>query len=158
MITGIGLDAVSELRTTVRILVPQDWRFTVETVARTPDAALLVSHESVGLVVGQACKLVFRQPLCPFPLIVMANPAQSDSWAFGGSELAITPARDVPTALGHVRTVYAFSRYVYTPLEPLGLDPGDYVEHEWDDGELIGPIPAADFRDAGRSALRGRAP
>jgi hypothetical protein len=124
---------------------PQDWGYTVRTVAHTPGAALLASHESVGLVVEQACRLEFRQSGCPFPLVVMANASQADSWSFGGYGGRIVPPREVRSALGAAKTVFAFSRYVYTPLEPLGLDPGDYREIEWDDGELIGPIPIEDF-------------
>jgi uncharacterized membrane protein len=127
---------------------PQDWGYTVRIVAQTPGAALLASHESVGLVVEQACKLEFHQSGCPFPLVVMANPSQADSWSFGGYSGRIMPVREVRTALGPARTVFAFSRYVYTPLESLGLDPGDYKEVEWDDGELIGPIPIEDFPEA----------
>jgi hypothetical protein len=100
------------------------------------------------VVVQQACILRFHAPTCPFPLVVMYNPAQSDSWSFGGYRGPIVPVRQVRAALGSVRQVFVFSRYVYTPLVPLGLDPGDYREVEWDDGELIGPIPIDDFDSA----------
>ncbi|WP_395390969.1 hypothetical protein WBP07_10460 [Novosphingobium sp. BL-8A] len=135
-----------ELVTLVWIPKPQDWRRTVETVAHSPHAALLVSHESVGLVVQQACMLEYHGPGCPFPLVVMASRAPTDAWAFGGYRGHITPVRQVRAALLPARRVYAFSRYVYTPLPPLGLDENRYRRVEWDDGELIGPIPASDFR------------
>jgi uncharacterized membrane protein len=125
---------------------PQDWRRVVTTVARTPGAALLAAHESIGVIVTQACRVQFHTAKCPFPLVVMANPAESDMWARGGYPGPLVAPHDVAAALGHPGTVYAFSRYVYTPLEPLGLDPGDYTETQWDDGELIGPIPPEDFR------------
>lgn len=143
LVAAVGL---YELVTLVWIPEPQDWRRTVETVARTPDAALLVTHESVGLVVQQACMLEFHRPDCPFPMVVMASRAPTDAWAFGGYRGPITPVRQVPAALLPARRVYAFSRYVYTPLPPLGLDENRYRRVEWDDGELIGPIPATDFR------------
>jgi hypothetical protein len=130
---------------------PQDWAYTVRTVARNGNAALLATHESVGLVIEQACRLEFHRPGCPFPLVVMANPSQADSWSFGGFSGRITPQSQVRSALGPVQTVYAFSRYVYTPLEPLGLDPDRYRQVEWDDGTLIGPIPIKDFETARRS-------
>ncbi len=154
-IDGIGAAAVLTLVITVGLVEfegeenwlpqPQDWGYTVRTVAGTRGAALLASHESVGLVIEQACRLEFHQKGCPFPLVVMANPSLADSWSFGGYSGRIVPKRDVLAALGPARVVYAFSRYVYTPLEQLGLDPGDYKEVEWDDGELIGPIPIEDF-------------
>ncbi|HSR00846.1 MAG TPA: hypothetical protein VLM36_13145 [Sphingomicrobium sp.] len=144
-ILAIGL---YELFEDVWIPQPQDFRYTIRTVARAPNAVLLVSHESMGVVVQQACMIEFHRPSCPFRLIVMANPAQSDSWAFGGYRGPITAVRAVPAASAAAQTVYAFSRYVYTPLDQLGLDPGDYREVQWDDGELIGPIPPEDFISA----------
>jgi uncharacterized membrane protein len=135
---------------------PQDWHETVTTVARHPGSALLVSHESIGVVVQEACALEWHRDYCPFPLVVMASPAQSDSWAFGGYRGPIVSAAGVPAALGNAREVYAFSRYVYRPLAPFGLDAGDYHEQEWDDGELIGPIPVESFtRKAERGAVSG---
>ena len=124
---------------------PQDWQSAIRRVAQTPGGAMLVSHESIGVIVQQACMLEYHAPTCPFPLVVMANPSPTDNWSFGGYRGVITPPGQVRQALGRARTVFAFSRYVYTPLAPLGLDPGDYGEVEWDDGELIGPIPIAHF-------------
>ncbi|TCM19657.1 hypothetical protein EDF56_103300 [Novosphingobium sp. PhB165] len=145
-LAGVAAVGLYELVTLVWIPQPQDWRRTIQTVAHTPNSALLVSHESVGLVVQQACMLEFHRGDCPFPLIVMASRAPTDAWAFGGYRGPITPVRQVRTALVPARRVYAFSRYVYTPLPPLGLDENRYRRVEWDDGELIGPIPASDFR------------
>jgi uncharacterized membrane protein len=139
---GTGLFELDEDRL---IPVPQNWHYVLDTVARTPASALLVSHESIGLVVKQACILQFHAAKCPFPLIVIQNPAASDSWAAGGYGDTMISARQTRRAMGSARTIFAFSRYVYTPLAPLGLDPGDYHEAEWDDGELIGPIPVEDF-------------
>jgi len=139
-----------ELLEDVWIPQPQDFRYTIRTVARAPNAVLLVSQESMGVVVQQACMIEFHRPSCPFRLIVMANPAQSDSWSFGGYRGPITAVRAVPAALAGAQRVYAFSRYVYTPLDQLGLDPGDYTEVQWDDGELIGPIPPEDFVSVSR--------
>ncbi len=121
----------------------------MRTVAQTSGSVLLASHESVGLVIEQACRMEFRRPGCPFPLVVMANPSPADSWSSGGYGGRLVAPREVPAALRGARTVYAFSRYVYTPLEPLGLYPGDYREVQWDDGELIGPIPIEDFPGRG---------
>ncbi|WP_395334910.1 hypothetical protein WBP06_24650 [Novosphingobium sp. BL-8H] len=143
LVAAVGL---YELVTLVWIPEPQDWRRTVQTVAHSPNSALLVSHEAVGLVVQQACMLEYHGPGCPFPLVVMASRAPTDAWAFGGYRGRITPVPQVRAALVPARRVYAFSRYVYTPLPPLGLDENRYRRVEWDDGELIGPIPAADFR------------
>lgn len=131
------------------ISVPQDWRTAVRTVAAHPHAALLASHESIAVILQEACTIEFHQPHCPFPLVVMADPRPTDNWAFGGYRGALVPPDKVRAALGGpdgtVRTVYAFSRYFYTPLQHLGLDPGDYPEVQWDDGELIGPIPIEAF-------------
>jgi len=124
---------------------PQDWQGSIRRVAQTPGGAMLVSHESIGVIVQQACRLEYHASTCPFPLVVMANPSPTDNWAFGGYHGAIVAPAGVRKALGGASTVFAFSRYVYTPLAPLGLDPGDYGEVEWDDGELIGPIPVQDF-------------
>jgi len=146
LLGALALSGARELTREGTLPRPQDWRQTVTTVARTPGAALLASHESIGVVLTQMCRVQFHTPRCPFPLVVMANPSESDMWAKGGYPGPLVQPRDVAAALGHPGTVYAFSRYVYTPLEPLGLDPGDYPEVEWDDGELIGPIPPADFQ------------
>jgi hypothetical protein len=144
LLAAIG-DGLIELDEEGLIPTPQDWRYVLNTVARTPASALLVSHESIGVVVKQACMLQFHMAGCPFPLVVMQNPAASDSWAIDGYGGKIIPAERARIALGSARTVFAFSRYLYTPLAPLGLVPGDYHETEWDDGELIGPIPIEDF-------------
>jgi hypothetical protein len=138
-------DGLVELDEDGSIPLPQDWRYVLATVARTPQAALLVSHESIGLVVKQACKLQFHRNACPFPLIVMQNSAKSDGWSIGGYGSAITPVRRVRDALGAAQNIFVFSRYVYTPLTPFGLNPANYREVEWDDGELIGPISIGDF-------------
>jgi len=141
-IAGVGL---AERNRDDWIPHPQDWRRVVDTMAGAPGAALLVSHEAIGVVMQEACRVRFHRPACPFPLVVMRNDSLSDSWAFGGYRGPIVPPGKVREALGRGRVVYVFSRYVYTPLEPLGLDPGDYPELEWDDGELIGPVPVEDF-------------
>jgi hypothetical protein len=160
LVLGIGSGAVLAGVTTLGLVQlfeedwvpkPQDWAYTVKTVARHHNAALLATHESVGLVIEQACRLEFHRPGCPFPLVVMASPSRADSWSFGGFSGRITPQSEVRSALGPVRTVYAFSRYVYTPLQPLGLNPGRYRQVEWDDGTLIGPIPIKDFEARRRS-------
>jgi hypothetical protein len=146
LLVALTLSGLYDLTQEGTLPRPQDWREIVTTVARAPSRALLASHESIGVVVTEMCRVQFHTAKCPFPLVVMANPSESDMWARGGYPGPLVQPRDVPAALGHPRTVYAFSRYVYTPLEPLGLDPGDYTEVEWDDGELIGPIPPEDFR------------
>jgi hypothetical protein len=145
VIAAVTGDGLFELNEDGQIPTPQDWHYVLETMARNPGAPLLVSHESIGVVVQQACMLRFHTPTCPFPLVVMQNPAPSDSWSFGGYRGRMVSAGEVRAALGSARQVFAFSRYVYTPLAPLGLDPGDYREVAWDDGELIGPIPIEDF-------------
>jgi hypothetical protein len=124
---------------------PQDWQASIRRVHATPGSAMLVSHEAMGLIVQQACMLEYHGPTCPFPLIVMANSAQTDNWALGGYRGPIVGAFRVRRALGNARKVFAFSRYHYRPLDPFGLDKGDYEEMEWDDGELIGPIPVSAF-------------
>lgn len=145
LLVALCLSGLYDLTQEGTLPQPQDWRQTVTTVQRTPGAALLASHESIGVVVTQMCRVQFHMAKCPFPLVVMSNPSESDMWARGGYPGPLVQPRDVANALGHPSTVYAFSRYVYTPLEPLGLDPGDYHEMEWDDGELIGPIPLEHF-------------
>ena len=139
-------DGLMELRDDIWIPKPQDFHYTVQTVAHVPHAALLVSHESMGVVVTQACMLEFHAPGCPFPLVVMRNPARSDSWAFGGDSHPPVSAPQVRAALGHVQKVFVFSRYVYTPLAQLGMPSARYHDVAWDDGELFGPIPITDFR------------
>jgi hypothetical protein len=124
---------------------PQDWRRTVRTVASVPGAALLASHESIGVVIEQACVVQFGRLPCPFRLVVMTDPKQTDNWAFGGYHGHLVAPADVRAALGPARVVYAFSRYYYTPLQHLGLQPADWHEVFWDDGELIGPIPVQAF-------------
>jgi hypothetical protein len=124
---------------------PQDWRRTVLTVAHAPDAALLASHESVGVVIEQACLVELGHMPCPFPLVVMADPSPTDNWSAGGYAGHLAAPAHVRAALGPVRQVYAFSRYYYTPLEHLGLHARDWRQVYWDDGELIGPIPVHAF-------------
>lgn len=141
--TTVGL---VDLQSGTPIPIPQDFRYTVRTVARAARAALLVSHESMGLVVTQSCMLEFHRRSCPFPLVVTANPAQSDSWAFGGYDGPITEPEKVRLTLGSAQTVYAFSRYVYNPLDQIGMNPGKYPAVKWSDGELTGPIPIEEFR------------
>lgn len=141
-------DSLVELRDDIWIPKPQDFRYTVHAVADTPRSALIVSHESMGVVVTESCMLEFHAPACPFPLVVMRNPSRSDSWAFGGYRGPLVPARQVRNALGPARTVFVFSRYVYTPLAQLGMR-SDYHTVAWDDGELIGPISVGEF-DHGR--------
>lgn len=131
------------------IVMPQDMAVTVETVARTPGAALLASHESDGVVIEQACGVAFGSLRCPFPLVVMTDPRKTDNWAFGGYHGALIPPDRVRAALGGARTVFAFSRYYYTPLQHLGLDPARWNQIYWDDGELIGPIPVHAFDPPG---------
>lgn len=138
-------DGLFEYREDGMIPEPQDWGYVVETVAHVPGAALLASHESIGVMIDEACRLRFHRDGCPFAVVVMRNSAPTDSWATGGYGAPLVPAAQVRAALGRASEVFAFSRYVYTPLEPLGLDPGDYREVQWDDGELIGPIPIEDF-------------
>jgi uncharacterized membrane protein len=125
--------------------VPQDWRQTVRTAAARRDTALLASHESIGVVIEQSCLIEFGTSHCPFALIVMADPHQTDNWAFGGYHGRLVAAGAVRAALGRAMRVYAFSRYYYTPLEHLGLRPRDWPQIYWDDGELIGPIPTRAF-------------
>jgi hypothetical protein len=145
VLVAVFADGLDELLETTYIPVPQDFHYTVETVAHTPRGALLASHESMGVVITQACRLEFHAPRCPFPLVVMQNPARSDGWASGGYGEPLVAAPEVRAALGPARTVYAFSRYLYTPLSQLSLDAGRYRQAQWDDGELIGPIPVRDF-------------
>jgi len=140
-----------ELRNEVWIPQPQDFHAALQTVARTPGAALLASHESDGVVIQQACMIEFGRSTCPFPLVILANPAKSDSWATGGFRGNLTTPTGAYTTLAGAKTVFAFSRYVYTPLAQLGMDERRYHRVEWDDGELIGPIPAADFRASSAS-------
>jgi hypothetical protein len=154
--TGVALLVAGtgsyDLKNDVWIPRPQDFHAALQTVAHTPGAALLASHESDGVVIQQACMIEFGSATCPFPLVVLANPARSDSWATGGLRGPLTAPNDTYAALGATKTVYAFSRYVYTPLVQLGMDEHHYRRTEWDDGELIGPIPIADF--AARSASK----
>lgn len=144
VLLGLVWDSLIELRDDIWIPEPQDFHYAVRTVARTPHSALIVSHESMAVVVTQSCMLEFHAPACPFLLIAMRNPARSDSWAFGGYRGPLVPASQVRAALGSARTVFVFSRYVYTPLTQLGMR-SVYPTVAWDDGELIGPIPAEDF-------------
>lgn len=124
---------------------PQDLRRTVHTVAHRPGAALLVSHEAMGVVIEQTCLVEFGRLPCPFPLVAMADPRQTDNWAFGGFHGQLIAPAGVRKALGGADQVFAFSRYYYTPLEHLGLHAGDWPQIYWDDGELIGPIPVHAF-------------
>ncbi|EIZ80130.1 hypothetical protein WSK_1163 [Novosphingobium sp. Rr 2-17] len=143
-----------ELQTDVWIPQPQDFRYASHTVANTPRAALLASHESIAVVISQGCKLEFARPDCPFPFVVLANPAKSDSWSDGGYGKPLVPVAKARQALGNAKTVYAFSRYVYTPLDQLGIDARRYRHVEWDDGELIGPIPIADIPARPRAPIK----
>ena len=149
VLASVALAGLIDLLVIDYIGQPQDWRTTVHTVADDPGAALLASHESVGVVIEQTCLVEFRKPKCPFPLVVMADPRQTDNWAFGGYRGRLIPPAGVRAVLGRTRVVYAFGRYYYTPLQHLGLDPGDWHEMMWDDGELIGPIPVTAFDPPG---------
>jgi len=145
VLAGVALLGPWSLQHEAYIPTPQDWQAAIRRVDSTPGAAMLVSHESVAVVVQQACMIEFQAATCPFPLVVVANPAQTDSWAFGGYRGRIVSAFGVRRALGNTQSIFAFSRYVYRPLDPFGLDKGDYAEVSWDDGELIGPIPVDAF-------------
>ena len=145
-------DALANLGDEGLIPEPQDWRVVVTSVAQTPHSALLVSHESIGIVVKEACRLQFHRSACPFPLVVLKNPALSDSWARGGYGGKIVPPAAVAQALKPARTVFVFSRYVYTPLAQIGLDEAGFSKTAWDDGELIGPIPIVAFSRATTSS------
>lgn len=142
----IVVEGLIELRDEIWIPEPQDFRYAIATVAHTPHAALLVSHESMGVVLVQACRLAFHVPGCPFPLVVMQNPSRSDGWAFGGYGRPLSEPGNVRARLRGTRWVYVFSRYVYTPLSQLGMRRDRYRDVAWDDGELIGPIPISDFK------------
>jgi hypothetical protein len=148
--TGVVLAAIT-VAGLVDLLVlepdwqPQDWRRTVQTVAAHPGAALLASHESIGVVIEQSCLVEFGHLPCPFPLVVMTDPKQTDNWAFGGYRGQLVAPGQVRAALGGAQAVYVFSRYYYTPLEHLGLRPVGWPQVYWDDGELIGPIPVHAF-------------
>jgi hypothetical protein len=149
VIGAVALTGLIDVLWADTISVPQDFRQALRTVAAHPGAALLASHEAEGVVIEQACLVEFggkagRTP-CPFPLVVLTDPKPTDNWAFGGYRGHLVPPDGVRAALGRARTVYAFSRYYYTPLQHLGLDPGDWPEVFWDDGELIGPIPVSAF-------------
>jgi len=124
---------------------PQDWRRTVQTVAAAPGTALLASHEAIGVVIEQTCLVEFGHLPCPFPLVVMADPSPTDNWSAGGYSGPLVAPANLRAALGPVHQAYAFSRYVYTPLEHIGLHAHDWPEVYWDDGELIGPIPVHVF-------------
>jgi hypothetical protein len=125
--------------------IPQDWRYIVRTVARDRGAAMLASHESMGVVIEQVCLVEFGRTPCPFPLVVMADPHPTDNWAAGGYHGRLVAPGQVRAAIGRAPRVYAFSRYYYTPLEHLGMPRDRWFQAMWDDGELIGPIPASAF-------------
>ena len=131
---------------------PQDFRYTVRTVANAPGAALLASHESMGVVLEQSCVVEFGRLPCPFPLVVMADPKRTDNWADGGYHGRLVQPADVRAALGNARVVYAFGRYYYVPLQHLGLNPRAYFEAMWDDGELVGPILTHTFDPPAKGA------
>jgi type IV secretory pathway VirB2 component (pilin) len=149
VLAGMALAGLVDLLLIEPDWQPQDWRRTVQTVAARPDAALLASHESIGVVIEQTCVVEFGKLPCPFPLVVMADPKPTDNWSFGGYHGALVAPSDVRAALGRAREVFAFSRYYYTPLQHLGLHPADWHEVFWDDGELIGPIPIHAFDPPG---------
>ena len=141
----LSVAGLVDLQGTGQPFVPQNWRQTVQTVAARRDTVLLASHESIGVVIEQACLVEFGSTRCPFPLVVMADPRQTDNWAFGGYHGVLVAPDRVHAVLGQARVVYAFSRYYYTPLEHLGMRAGDWPNVYWDDGELIGPIPVRAF-------------
>ena len=140
VLAAVALAGLIDLLVIDYIGQPQDWRYTVRTVADEPGGTLLASHESIGVVIEQACLVEFGKMPCPFPLVIMADPKRTDNWADGGYHGRLVPPADVRAALGRSRVVYAFSRYYYTPLQHLGMNPRHYFEVMWDDGELIGPI------------------
>ncbi len=145
VLAGFAVIGPWSLRREGYIPRPQNWQAAIQRVDATQGATMLVSHESMGVVVQQACMLEYHALTCPFPVVVSANPAQTDNWAKGGYRGPIVSSFGVRRALGGARSVFAFSRYLYRPLDPFGLDKGDYGEVEWDDGELIGPIPVNAF-------------
>jgi hypothetical protein len=145
VLASVALAGLIDLLVIDYIQQPQDWRYAVHRVADDPGAVMLASHESIGVVIEQTCLVEFGTPNCPFPLVVMADPKQTDNWAFGGYRGHLVAPAGVRAALGRNRVVFAFSRYYYTPLQHLGLDPRDWFEVMWDDGELIGPIPVTAF-------------
>ncbi|WP_428332485.1 hypothetical protein [Novosphingobium sp.] len=131
---------------------PQDFRYTVRTVADERGAALLASHESMGVVIEQACVVEYGRLPCPFPLVVMADPKRTDNWADGGYHGHLVAPAQVRAALGRARIVYAFERYYYVPLQHLGLNPRTYFEVMWDDGELVGPMLTHTFDPPAKGA------
>jgi hypothetical protein len=146
---AVALSGLADLFCIEVIGEPQDWRKVVRTVADHPGAALLASHESMGVVIEQTCLVEFGRMPCPFGLVVMTDPRQTDTWAFGGYHGTLVAPAAVPGALRGAGTVYAFDRYYYMPVEHLGLDPRRWVRVLWDDGELIGPIPVGAFAPPG---------
>ncbi len=145
VIGAIALAEVVELLVLGYIGQPQDFGYTMRTVAGEPGAALLASHESMGVVIEQACVVQFGKLPCPFPLVVLADPKRTDNWADGGYHGRLVAPADTRAALGHARVIYAFQRYYYVPLQHVGLNPRKYAETMWDDGELVGPIAPHDF-------------
>lgn len=154
VLSSVTVDGLIELFDYTWMPEPQDFRYTVETIERAPGAASLASHASLGVVISQACGLEFLAAHCPFPLVVSENPSRSDSWAFEGYNGRIVRLRDVRSALGGANTVYVFSRYLCTPLAQLGIDAERYPRVEWDDGELIGPVPVRAFGTRQRNSTR----
>jgi hypothetical protein len=142
---AILVGGLADLLWIEHMAVPQDLGRTVRTVVAHPGSALLASHESVAVVLEQTCLVELHALPCPFPLVVMADPRPTDSWARGGFHGQLVAPEQVSGALGRADPVYVFSRYFYTPLPHLGLHAKRWHQVTWDDGELIGPIPAAAF-------------
>ncbi len=145
VIAAMALAGLTDLLVIDYIGQPQDWRYTVRTVAQDRGAVLLASHESIGVVIEQSCLVEFGSTRCPFSLVVMADPRPTDNWAKGGYHGRLVQPAGVRAALGGAGRVYAFGRYYYVPLQHLGLDPARWGQVFWDDGELVGPVPARAF-------------
>jgi type IV secretory pathway VirB2 component (pilin) len=149
VLASVALAGLVDLLVIDYIGPPQDWRYAVHAVADDPGALMLASHESEGVVIEQTCLIEFGSTQCPFPLVVLTDPRRTDNWADGGYHGHLVAPADARAAMRGSRVVYAFSRYFYTPLQHLGLNPRRWFEVMWDDGELIGPIPVHAFDPPG---------
>ena len=130
--------------------VPNDWGQVIRTLRAKPGSALVVTHEVMGVLGQQACRLETGSARCPFRLIVLADPRRSDAWSRGAFAGRLVPPDDLPRALAGSREVYVLDREPYEPLPALGVKPQPWPEIRWSDGELIGPLAPATLLDGAR--------
>lgn len=108
-----------------------------------PQAVLLIEHASMGAVTAKACALAYPGRPCPVPIIVLASPLRSNSWATGLGPQPVAPGA-LPAALGRATGVFTLRSASYDPAVRFGIV-GEAAAAAADRPYLEGPFPPRRF-------------